>query len=162
MRSRICRGAHYVQVCLTDQLNQSLAPCLQTSAHFSPHLTHTAQHHCNWWIVQHHIKRRSRWGSPYFGFFPTGVLLFDSLELKLGSYCCWCFPASNEFILSLWKQLEKKISTVEIWLTWTITANHSSSSLCLATAENEGRVEGARSRAWEEYRRQTSAGEPNP
>lgn len=62
-----------------------VAPRLLTSAQFSPHLTHTAQHHCNRWIVQH-LMKRSWWGSPYFRFFSRGILSSDTKEFRTEPY----------------------------------------------------------------------------
>lgn len=41
-----------------------LTPHSLTRAQFSPHLTCTAHHHCNWWLAQYCCER-SWWRSPY-------------------------------------------------------------------------------------------------
>lgn len=101
MRSQICRGAHYVQVLVTDRLKRSPAPSLWTVAHFSPHLTHIAQQHCNWWIVQHYIKWRSSRGSPHFVYFPSRIFFLPSYWSELMSCCCWDPVVRWTYFLSL-------------------------------------------------------------
>lgn len=92
--SRVCRkhiyntqyewGSRYGEELIMHWPAESLlAPCLQTSVQFSPHLTHTAQHHCNWWIVQHHIKRRSWLGSPYLRFLLNKNFIFWFTRVKI-------------------------------------------------------------------------------
>ena len=125
-RSSLCAGPRYWP-----------APRLWAAAHFSPHLTHIAQQHCNWWIVQHYIKWRSSRGSPHFVNFPCRIFFFFFLPSYWSELmsCCCRDPVSDAPIFSLF--------------------------LCLATPANEGRFEGARGRAWEEHGRQTAAEEPN-